>query len=388
MTKDAQYWAEWFWGPFFTEWLGRVQDDHGGVFDTLDADANPELGANKSLLAQTRTLFTFAHAGLATGDPVFVKAAQRQLSFLQHFQKAPGLYRCITKRDGSPTGAAQDEYARSYDHSFVILGLTTLNKLSPSPEIGMLIDQCWTALTEKLTDPATGLLRNDDSGVVTDPAQNPHMHLYEACLQAFRMTDNAIWLTRATHLRKTGLRYFLDPDSGTITEFLTPTLEPLPGAAGHRREVGHQCEWAWLLEEEAALANIPEPLETAKLLFGFTAKHGFDKDGLFKGAVFDAVSDTGNVVENSYLLWPQTEAIKILAIRHTAGQADARDHGRALMCLMFERWFEDRTCFVNQFDQDGKCIWPQGLTRLMYHLVIAMTEGAKAGLWPKIPRTP
>ncbi|MEM5475713.1 AGE family epimerase/isomerase [Pacificibacter sp. AS14] len=381
MTKDATYWSQWFWGTFFADWLARVQDDQGGVFDALNADGKPDLTAKKSLLAQARTLFTLSHAALVTGDPSLIAAAKGQVTFLKHFQKTPGLYRCMTARDGSLTGAIEDEHARSYDQTFVILGLVTWNKIAPSDEVVTLIDDCWSALEAHLTDPATGLLRNDDSGANNGPAQNPHMHLFEACLQAFRMTNDDIWLTRAAQLRATGLQYFMDGQSGSIAEFLTPDLNPLPDAAGLRREVGHQCEWAWLLVEEAELANDDSLRLGAKPLIRFADNYGFAQDGLLKGAAFDAVSANGDLVENSFLMWPQTEAIKILATRHRAGEPEVGARAQRLLCLMFEGWFAKHPVFINQIDADGNTLWDEGLTRLMYHIVIALSEGTRAGLW-------
>jgi mannose-6-phosphate isomerase len=317
-----------------------------------------------------------------TGDARYIEVAQRQFAFLEYFKKASGLYRCITGRDGSRTGVAADDYARSYDQTFVILGLVTWNKVSPSDEVEKLVEECWTALERHLTDPATGLLLNDDSGVDTGPAQNPHMHLYEACLQAFRMTDDSVWVSRAAKLRMIGLQYFIDPQSGAITEFLTPDLRPLSGSAGRRREIGHQCEWAWLLFEEAELANNASLHIPANKLIDFTKEYGFASNGVLKGAVFDAVSADGDVLEEQFLLWPQTEAIKLLATRHRAGEPLVGKRAQSLLCLMFERWFADHVTFVNQLDAKGNVIWDEALTRLMYHIVLALSEGSRAGLWP------
>ncbi|AKS45829.1 mannose-6-phosphate isomerase [Octadecabacter temperatus] len=386
MTKDAQYWSNWFWDTFFADWLSVVQDDQGGVFDFLDLDGASDLSSGKTVLAQARSLFTFAHAALATGNPVFIDAARKQADIVRSFEKSKGLYRAKMTRDGQPSDAPEDSFARSYDQTFIILGFVTWNKIVPSAENAVLIEDCWAALQSDLTDPATGLLRNDDSGADTGPAQNPHMHLYEACLQGFQMTQDAVWLSRAAGLREIGLKHFMDEDSGTIAEFLTPDLKPLQGANGQRREVGHQCEWAWLLLEEAELAQIDAPKTAAARLIAFTNQHGFARNGLFSGAVYDAVSAQGAVVENSFLMWPQTEAIKILSSRHRAGDPAAGEQAQHLMCLMFERWFTEYRFFINQLDANGTVIWGEGLTRLMYHIVIAMTEGAKAGLW-EIPQT-
>ena len=384
--RNAQDWSTWFWQDFFPDWVSQVQDGPLGVFDALDAHGRPDITAGKSLLAQARTLFTLSHAALFSGDSASVSAARQQAAFLARFRKAPGLYRCRATRDGGPTGHPVDDAARSYDHSFIILGLVTWNRISPSDETVSLIDACWEALQSQLTDSATGLLRNDDLGVDTAPAQNPHMHLYEACLQANRMTYDPIWLTRAAALRAVGLRYFMDEDSGSIAEFLTPDLRPLPGAGGVRREVGHQCEWAWLLLEEAGLSGDPAPGIPAARLMDFANSCGFATDGPLEGAAVDAVSSKGAVMEDSFLLWPQTEAIKMLAARHTAGDPHAGDRARALLCVMFERWFKDRPTFVNQLDAQGNNQWSEALTRLMYHIVLALTEGARAGLWSSLSR--
>ncbi|WP_299934114.1 AGE family epimerase/isomerase [uncultured Pelagimonas sp.] len=386
MTKDAKYWSEWFWRGFFANWVTQVQDNQGGVFDALDAEGKPDLKSGKSLLAQARALFTFSYVALLSGDKVLTEVARKQLFFINKFEKEPGLFRCNMTRDGTPTGNQEDEVARSYDQTFVILGLVTWNKLSPSKEATVRIDACWEAIETQLTDPATGLLLNDDSGIETGPAQNPHMHLYEACLQAFRMTNETVWLSRAAGLRNVGLRFFMNDHSGSVAEFLTHNLEPLPGRAGQRREVGHQCEWAWLMLEEADLSEDSRLLAPAEHLFRFAEKYGFSQDGPLKGAVFDAVSTEGKVVENTFLLWPQTEAIKILSMRHKAGDPLTGERAQNLLCLVFQRWFEQHPYFCNQLDADGLVVWDESLTRLMYHLILALLEGSKAGLWPEIPK--
>lgn len=162
---------------FFAGWLERVQDGDAGVFDALDEYGNPDFAAGKSLLAQARTLFSLSHAALLSGDAQLIAAGRQLASFMKLFQKGGGLYRNRTNRDGTPTGFAADEVAPSYDLSFVILGLVTWHKLSPSEDVAVLIDDCWGALQTQLTGPDTGLLRNDDMGTPSNPAQNPHMHL-------------------------------------------------------------------------------------------------------------------------------------------------------------------------------------------------------------------
>ena len=386
-------WAVWFWDEFLPDWIERAQDTlHGGFFDTLDADGKPVIDAPKTVLAQARLLFTFSHLALLSGGDRFEKAAAEALSFLPRFRKPSGLYSRAISRDGWATGEATDTVARSYDQSFVILALSTWWKLSPSEKTEAELESCWSAIMDYLVDPVTGVLLEDDG--VTDPeavgapmrAQNPHMHLYEAALQAYEMTEKPHWLERAAKIRALGLKHFFDRDSGTITEFLTPDLSVLPGDAGVRREVGHQCEWAWLLRREMALGGTADLSDTIAALEKFALQHGVAPSGAMAGAVFDAVSSDGRVMEETCLLWPQTEAIKMHAVRHTAGETGAGEAARTLMTLMFDRWFDGRPIYVNQLDAAGEAIWPEALSRLLYHIVLALTEGARAGLWPEPTR--
>lgn len=87
-------------------------------------------------------------------------------------------------------------------------------------------------------------------------------------------------------------------------------------------------------------------------------------------------------MERRFLLWPQTEALKAHAARHLAGIPGADTDARDLLDLIFARWFDGHPVFVNQLDATGAAIWPEALSRLLYHIVLALTEGARAGLWP------
>ena len=51
------------------------------------------------------------------------------------------------------------------------------------------------------------------------------------------------------------------------------------------------------------------------------------------------------------------------------------------MLLVFQKYFARRAAFVNQLDAKAHPIWPEALSRLLYHLVLALTEGDRAGLW-------
>ncbi|MBS9721413.1 AGE family epimerase/isomerase [Tianweitania sp. BSSL-BM11] len=391
--RDANTWATWFWAELLPDWLRRVQDERGGVFDAIDHLGETNEHAEKTVLAQARSLFAFSHLAELSGDPRLLEAARRQAAFLVRFRKDEGLYRRALSASGEATDEAADLIARSYDQTFVILGLATLNGLSPSPATEAEIEACWQALQTRLTDPETGLLLESDA--VSDPAaadapnraQNPHMHLYEACLQAFEVSGKPVWLSRAASVRSLALQYFGDAETGSIAEWRAPHLGPATDTSGLRREPGHQYEWAWLLQREAELGGGDPSVHTqAEQLARFAESKGLAMAGPMAGAAFEAVSARGDVLEDTFLLWPQTEAIKWYATRFLAGDQRAGEHAQSLLCLTFERWFAGHRFWANQLDADGQPIWPETLTRLFYHLALALTEGARAGLWPGIAR--
>ncbi len=381
-TASAADWIDWFWTDFFTGWIKRTRDDNGiGFFDFLHEDGSPGTPNRKTILAQGRLLFTLSHMALISGNPMHFEAAKAARDAVRSFRKAPGLYCRGVNGTGGPTGEATDLLATSYDQSFVILGLSTWGKLYLEEDVTDELEEVWAAVETTLHDPVTGMMLEHDN--LPDPtapdapprAQNPHMHLFEAAMQAYEMTGRDIWLTRAQSMRAKGLEYFFDTDSGTIGEFIAPDLTQLPGRDGQWREIGHQCEWAWLLLREVDLGGDPAMKDVAARMLDFADKHGFQQTGPMKGAAFDAVSCDTSWREEKFLLWPQTEVIKTYAVRGDKAKADE------LALVIFRQYFAGRAAYVNQLDVDGNVLWNEGLSRLHYHLVLALTEGARAGFW-------
>lgn len=385
---SLQEWIDWFYCHFLPDWIKQAQDPAGfGFFDLLDQNASPLQTNRRSVLAQARLLFTFSHLALQTGHAEFKDAANVARKALPAFEKNPGLY-CRAKANTpqfKTNANLEDQLAFSYDQTFIILALSTWGRLCPDEDVSPNLELCWQAIENRLTDTDTGLLLEHDE--VSDPsdanapkrAQNPHMHLYEAALQAYEMTHNPLWLNRAKQIRSKGLEYFFDEGTGTLIEYLAPNTKALPDREGQWREIGHQCEWAWLLHREADLGGDTSVRDIAMALLSFADTHGFETSGAMRGAAFDAVSSDTTWREHSFLLWPQTEAIKTFAIRHSS--PTHATHAQQLMTLIFTRYFAGHAAFINRLDGNAKVIWPQALSRLLYHVVLAITEGERAGLW-------
>lgn len=393
-NATVDQWIDWFTNQFLPAWIEQARIPDGkGFYDQLDTKAQPTQCHRSTLLAQARLLFTFSHLAQHSDNPVFTEAAVIAREALPMFRNKNGGYcravatsTCAPDADLSEHGDDHsDKRVFSYDQSFVILGIATWEHIHPHIDENQEIESCWSAIETQLTDSKTGLLlehnevHNAAQADAPQRAQNPHMHLYEAALQAFEMSGKPIWLDRAKQMRSKGLDYFYDSHSGSIIEFIAPDLSALPGRDGQRREVGHQCEWAWLLNREAELSGNNDTKEHANALLEFADKFGFASAGIMQGAAFDAVSSDTQWYEEKFLLWPQTEAIKTHAIR--AASPEHAHKARALMLLVFQQYFAGQIAFINQVDKSGTPLWPEALSRLLYHLVLALTEGARSGLW-------
>lgn len=373
-------------------WLAHARDPLGGVHECLGPAGLPvDPQGPRSLLTQARLAFTLAHLHLATGDSGLLQAALAQESFVETaFADPSGGYRAACSPGGLLPADPRGRARRSYDQSFVLLALVTLQRAAPDPGRAARIDALWDFVADGLTDPASGALREDDRPADPDAvwAQNPQMHMFEALLQAFEMSGDRRWLDRAAVFADLAGRHFIDPATGALREFLGSGWQVLPGEIGARIEPGHQYEWAWLLHRHADLSGEDTGRAAATRMADFAGRYGLRSQGPLAGAPYDALDAGGRVTEPTHLLWPLTEAGKFHAARHlTTG--DPAEAGLARRCadLIFGRYLQPEApavppFWVNRLDGQGATLWPEALGRLLYHIAIFVTEGNRAGLWP------
>lgn len=351
----------------------------------------PDKGGAATTLAQARTAFMLAHLGGLSGNARLIAEGKRITGFITRYLRGPdGGCVFAVNPDGSAIETDEARMRRTYDQTFVLLALVTLRHVDPDAVSAAEVDQCWTYVETALTDTANDALwENDQMGLRgAQPgdlrAQNPHMHMLEAVLQCLELTGDAVWKDRAQKMVRAGERFFFDPATGAVREFVGHDFAPIDGPDGDRREPGHQYEWAWLLTRYATLAKDPSARKLVAPMAVFAAQYGWRQDGPMAGALYDALGPNGQVVEATHLLWPLTEAGKYFAaLARDTGDDLAADKAREIADVIFGRYFaaDGTPSWVNQFDGDGNVTWDAGLSRLLYHVAIFVSEGASAGLW-------
>lgn len=373
-------------------WYSVARDVQGGVVERLDGAGRPVRGEPKTALVQARTVFSLAHMHLATGDGRLLAAAREVYVFLDaHLRDGDGGYRFAVAADGKVLADPASRVRRTYDASFVLLALVTLRRAAPDAVAAERVEASWRFIDERLSDGGGGALFESDAMAEAGArpgdlrGQNPHMHMLEAVLQAFEMTGEPVWMRRASALVEVARRFLVDPGTGAVREFVGFDLAPAGGADGARREPGHQFEWAWLLHRFADFGGDGEARAMAAAMIDFGERFGLRDEGPMAGAPFDAIDAAGQIVENTHLLWPLTEAGKLYAARRlAAGVAGDAARARVIEAIIFARYFaaDGRPVWVNQLDGEGQAIWPEALSRLLYHVALFVTEGARAELWP------
>jgi mannose/cellobiose epimerase-like protein (N-acyl-D-glucosamine 2-epimerase family) len=384
--------ARWLFEEAMPFWVRHALDErHGGFFTRLSADGEPYRDDPKSTLVQGRMLFACAHAALSGGGDDCLRGARAAFGFLTERLSDPhgGFVRAVAA-DGAADGPGADSTKDTYDHAFVLLGLATFYRLDPSTELAAWIDRTWAYLQETLFDPSTGGY-HEDSRVATPGTpyplprrQNPHMHLFEALLALNEATGERAWLDHAGRILAVFRKHLVDRGTGTIREFLGRDLDPAPPPGGLVREPGHHFEWVWLLRRYAVLSGDTSVEDDAAALYRFGVLHGRNPTGPFAGSVYDAVTPAGGELESTMLLWPQTEGVKAHLARFEAtGNVAHLDDARRLAELIFEVYVSrERPVWRNQIDTRGKTLQADALTRLLYHVVVFVTEGIRLGVWP------
>src|SRR5690606_14891133 len=149
-------------------------------------------------------------------------------------------------------------------------------------------------------------------------SQNPHMHLFEACLAWHETGGNPVWLDRARMLHGLFRDRFFDRRRGVLREYFADDLTPTVRAS-RRIDVGHQAEWMWLLACYGRLTGEPVCRDIAALT-RWLERHGRNPA---TGLLYEEASVTGKPLIASSRLWSATELLKAEIVRYEmSGGAD------------------------------------------------------------------
>lgn len=331
MRKQADYWIGWMLEEAAPLWSGAGFNAPLGLFhEMLTLSGRPADPPSLRLMAQARQVASFAALGVIKEErPEWGRLALSVMARLET------LY---YRRDGSegwifavtPKGEIADRKRDLYAHAFLLFAYASLGRFLEKTDKALF--KGYRRKVLKIGREIFVLFGIEDmSGNIQkfrnwreslpytyEHAQNPWMHLLEACLTLFEIYGDKVWQKRAKVLLKLLRTHFLTLE-GLLPERFTDAWKYSERSGKNRIEPGHLFEWCWLLGESRRLLNLKDAekeqlQEIGEKFMSFGRKYGIsDVKG---GLVVNAVLETGRIADGNFRLWPQTEYIRLLVSDH------------------------------------------------------------------------
>jgi mannose/cellobiose epimerase-like protein (N-acyl-D-glucosamine 2-epimerase family) len=351
----------WLFEAALPLWAERGVDRvDGGFYEELDSSARPTDRAFKRVRVTCRQIYVFSHAALL-GWTQGADISEWGYKYLvtQARLRDDGWARKLSRH-----GAVIDASIDLYELAFVIFAMAWRYRVSADPEARAHALDTLNFIRTRMRAPNGGFWHS--LPLTGFREQNPHMHLAEACLVAFEATGEEVFLDTAREVVQLFATRFFDPR--TLGERFDQTWARVGGGI----EPGHHFEWTWILAHYQRLTGEPVTALAARSA-EFAERHGVDP-GTY--AVYDALTEEGDVLKSSSRIWPNTERIKAAL---GLFELDGRDPRGALSSscgLIFGRYFANDIpgLWTDQFDALGKPLTTTTPASCVYHLFLAFAE--------------
>jgi len=356
-TPQAPWKAEWSLAimnelneNILSFWMNRTVDPRGGFVGHLDDERNVVADAHKSLVLNTRILWTFSSAYRLFGQPEHLEMADRAYRYLiRHFldREHGGMY-WMVDADGAPTETGKITYGQS----FAIYALSEYYRAAGTPEALELAIRLFELLENNVRDGEHGgyveNLARDWSGdgsrsldgrddLDVRKSMNTHLHVMEAYTNLYRVWPAARLRQSLAELIGLTMRHIIDPATAHFKLFFDEQWN----SKNDHISYGHDIEGSWLLVEAAEVLGESELLAAARSTAVRMAEavllEGVDADG---GLLNEA--NAAGVIDSNKDWWPQAEAVVgFYQAYELTGDSKYGDAARASWAFI-ERYIVDR----------------------------------------------
>ncbi len=362
--------AQAFFAKALAVWSHAGVDPRDGDFvEALNLDGTPLLDMPRRGRTQARQVLTFAmaHAMGDDSDGKFLEVAVRGYETLKHKYMHPdgGLFMAV-----NPDGSVADAHRFAYELAFLLMAQGWLHRVTGQKRYAEDAEEVWAWLEANLRDTEYDGFHIGLPGDRNDPRQqNPHMHLFEACLLNVANIGGKAWRQRMEWLLELFRSRFFDANERCLREFFQADWH-LHESTGDRIDPGHHFEWTWLLGVYAkTTGEIPEQLLS---LYEYGSRYGLSarKLGL------DEIYPQGGELRFTSRLWVQCEVLKgHLTLWNLTGNRCFLAKADEILELILDRYLVAETgCWKDQLDQKGMVISANSPASTLYHLYVAFAE--------------
>jgi mannobiose 2-epimerase len=300
--------------PFHIENL--TDRDLGGFYGYLSNNLEVRKDAPRSLVQNSRLLWTYSQAYRVLKEPAYLDAASRAYRYvLDHFWdgEAGGLFWMLDYR-GQPLEAIK----MGYGQAFGIYGLTEYYLATGQPasldkaiEIYRLLekytydsrDKGYYEGCRRDWSPG-GAMRLGGGDLEAHKSMNAHLHILEAYTNLLRAWDDAGLRAKLGELIQVMIAHIVDPDSGHFKLFFDERWR----SKSNQISYGHDIEGSWLLVEAAEVLGDEELLPRVKKVALKMAHATYDEGVDADGGVYNEGDPTG-ITHPDKDWWPQAEAM-------------------------------------------------------------------------------
>ncbi|MCK8493917.1 AGE family epimerase/isomerase [Spirosoma sp. RP8] len=318
-------------------WTTRTVDAvNGGFITHFDQYGNDSGEDEKSLIAQTRSIYTYASAHRAGyGEGTLAELARHGVDYLLNsmWDEEYGGFYWMTNRKGE----VLNDQKIVYGQSFAIYCLSEYTLATGDPRGIKYARNVFDLLQKHATDTTYGgyfemfhrdwTLNGPEAGGGDRKTLDVHMHLMEAFTTLYECTRQPLHRRKLLEVIELLVKRIMHPVYGTgIPQFwadwqVAPqikfdviwgwdrfTEDGVKRAAEDNTSYGHNVEFAWLLLHALSVLNLTYDLYRDQFVKSFVhaVEHGVD---WAFGGVFVEGSHAGEVYDREKEFWQQAEVL-------------------------------------------------------------------------------
>ncbi len=387
-------------------WLDRSKDEqHGGFITHFDQDGKDAGTDEKSLIAQTRCVYTFASAHRAGyGNGKCLEYARHGVDFLINhmWDREFGGFYWLLDREAN----VKIDEKILYGHSFAIYSLCEYT-LASGDAIGLeYASKTFDLIQKYCADTMFGgyfemftrdwELKGSGAAGGDRKTLDVHMHLMEAFTTLYECSQQTIHRRKLQEVIDIMLKRILHPKYRTgISQFyadwqIAPQIkfdivwgwdrfsdDGAKNQADDNTSYGHNVEFAWLLTHAIKIMKVDEETFISVLTAAYehAVQHGIDHE---YGGVYVEGSHAGEVYDREKEFWQQAEVvIGMLQAYLTFGDEKYLDIYENVHRFVFDKMIHHPVGeWWPLLTQEGKPVWTHmsHSWKVNYHTVRAMVQ--------------
>jgi mannobiose 2-epimerase len=298
-------------------WIEKSVDlTNGGFFGVVDNDGTIHGVSPKSVVLNTRILWTFSAAYRMRRDDVYLELARRAFQYIRHYfwdARHEGLFWMLDH-----TGKPVDDSKKVYGQAFAIYALADYYRATGDDNALRMANSLYDLIEANARDAALvgyfdffrrdwTLLDNASLDATTDMnaarTMNTHLHVLESYTNFLRVRQDETLRSRLRELIHVFIGKIIDPQRKQFNLFFDKNWRPV----SEQISFGHDIEGSWLLCEAVEVLgddNLQRQVGEIAVQMVDATLSGLDEDGslFYEG-------DPGGITCREKHWWPQAEAL-------------------------------------------------------------------------------